>query len=786
MAYTFKHGDRPLEGITIQRAVGRGGFGEVYYALTDSGKQVAVKYLRDNPEIELRGVAHTMNLKSPHLITIYDVRQNDDGEPFVIMEYISGPSLHELLIAESGGLGAQKAAFFLKGIARGLAYLHERGIVHRDMKPGNIFYDDGYVKIGDYGLSKHMSVSKHSGQTVSVGTVHYMAPEIGSGNYTKAIDVYALGVILYEMLTGRLPFTGSSMGEVLMRHLSDNPNMAGIPEPFKAVIVKALAKDPRDRYQDVEEMAEQLLAAEHVSASVATFDPSVFSSVSRSEPVEEQHRTLTAGGRRPAAPNLDAREAGLPEIPPIPPLLDEKSAKKARKLQQKAEKLRQRAQIVQRHVAARFDGLDPHTPAARERWPQALLVIILTLAMATAMGMTAGGRDAPQLAVAVGLITLGGVVGSLFAYSVLIKRLITPNTLMDRLVYAATAFVFMIPGFAVGWEANANGIDGERLIIPLLVTLALFNWTERIEDGRRRIVDGESAFWHALLGLIAAGVADLDGLVWVACLMCGALPLLTQATAAMWPMPTGAAPPPPGGKRAAARPSAFVFKRRFGLPRSEKPRGWTDKLSGAVSQAARAAEAAGAAVERHLRPEVVDDRASQPAASRPAHAPMQPSFVGRTANAGLSLLGKLLLLTGVAAAVLFHARIDRIESGRGAFAYEQGLVKVEGVRGPVETHIPKAGILAPLVLGAVLLVAARRTDGVAHFLRGLLACFFTIAAAVVLLGPGADAMQAALTDNWGALESSGNGETLAGAAVMLALSFTLLFWPKRREHTIVI
>ena len=182
MAFTYKHGDKPLEGYVIQRGVGRGGFGEVYYALSEGGKEVALKYLRDNPQIELRGVSHCMNLKSPHLVTVFDVRQNSDGEYFIIMEY-------------------------------------DRGIIHRDMKPGNIFYEDGYVKIGDYGLSKFISLSRHSGQTASVGTVHYMAPEVGSGNYHRGIDIYALGVMLYEMLLGKVPFEGSSMGEVLMKHL---------------------------------------------------------------------------------------------------------------------------------------------------------------------------------------------------------------------------------------------------------------------------------------------------------------------------------------------------------------------------------------------------------------------------------------------------------------------------------------------------------------------------------------------------------------------------------------
>jgi len=178
MAYTFKHGDRPLDDFTIQRAVGAGGFGEVYYAISDGGREVALKYLRDNPQIELRGVSHCINLKSPHLISIFDVKKNADGDYFVIMEYCSGPSLRDLLVAEPNGFGPEKAAFFVREIAKGLAYLHDHGIVHRDLKPGNISYDDGYVKIGDYGLSKFIAVSRHSAQTASVGTVHYMAPRM--------------------------------------------------------------------------------------------------------------------------------------------------------------------------------------------------------------------------------------------------------------------------------------------------------------------------------------------------------------------------------------------------------------------------------------------------------------------------------------------------------------------------------------------------------------------------------------------------------------------------------
>jgi len=296
-AYQYKYGDRPLEGYTIQRAAGRGGFGEVYYAVSDSGRQVALKVVQSYEQIELRGITQCMNLKSPHLVTVFDVKYNDQNRPFVVMEYVSGPALSDLLRDSPGGLGTQKAAFFLQEIAKGLSYLHECGIVHRDLKPSNIFYENGYVKIGDYGLTKAISTSHHVSHTITVGTVHYMAPEIGAGKYDRSVDIYALGVLLYEMLTGQLPFIGASPAEILMKHMTAPPELEHIDEPFRRVIRRALAKDPAERYQTVQQMVEDVFGAEHVRNSVSQFSPEELSIVA-------EHMAKKVGDDKPehAAP----------------------------------------------------------------------------------------------------------------------------------------------------------------------------------------------------------------------------------------------------------------------------------------------------------------------------------------------------------------------------------------------------------------------------------------------------------------------------------------------------
>jgi hypothetical protein len=152
-------------------------------------------------------------------------------------------------------LPTELAQQWFLALTRAVGYLHEHGIVHRDLKPGNIFIENGTLKVGDYGLSKFISGSQRTAQTQSVGTVHYMAPEISTGNYNKGIDIYAAGVILYEMLTGHVPFDGESAGEILMKHLTAPPDLSKVPKEFVAVVGKALCKNPAHRYATMAEMA---------------------------------------------------------------------------------------------------------------------------------------------------------------------------------------------------------------------------------------------------------------------------------------------------------------------------------------------------------------------------------------------------------------------------------------------------------------------------------------------------------------------------------------------------
>ncbi len=297
--FVYPSGSTPLAGYTIKRGVGQGGFGEIYYALSDAGKEVALKLVRRNLDIELRGIRHCLNLKHPNLLDLYDIRQDEHGDTWVVMEYVSGESLEDALRRHPDGMTTEAALAWFHGIAGAVAYLHDRGIVHRDLKPGNIFSGEGVVKVGDYGLSKFISCSRRSGHTESVGTVHYMAPEVANGRYGKEIDIYALGIILYELLTGRVPFDGESVGEVLMKHLTALPDLTPLAEPYRSVVARALEKDPEKRYRSADAMLADLPAPSQVLPGAGRLPSGTYSAYTGSSSADTVTAQAVAGDEEP-------------------------------------------------------------------------------------------------------------------------------------------------------------------------------------------------------------------------------------------------------------------------------------------------------------------------------------------------------------------------------------------------------------------------------------------------------------------------------------------------------
>ncbi|MHC4539986.1 MAG: protein kinase domain-containing protein, partial [Planctomycetota bacterium] len=450
---------------------------------------------------------------SPHLVTIFDVRYNDRNEPFVIMEYVSGPSLHDLLLESPHGLGAQKAAFFLREIAKGLAFLHECGLVHRDLKPGNIFYENGYVKVGDYGLAKAISASHHSGHTITVGTVHYMAPEIGAGSYNRSIDIYALGVLLYEMLTGDVPFDGSSPAEILMKHMTATPEFGRIEEPFARVIKKALAKDPSDRYQTVQEMVEDLFGSENIRDSVSGFSPDELSVVAErvaaKANIVEQPRAERPRAEVAAEPT---REVG-------------------KQLTDTAQRFAQQADAMGQKVADRVDAeagelfgskvhipgiTDPVDPRQRRT-----LAFLTTVFIAVGAGLLYGHGSSGIVPRAISVFVMIAVCSKtiLFSHRRWFVNLEPESRWIPRVVTCALAALLtsMVAEF-VGMVGHFSGIggmspQGMQLWLSLAIPMILVDWRRISSPQRSKRLSLGSAVWIGLLGAISAEILGQDAVM---------------------------------------------------------------------------------------------------------------------------------------------------------------------------------------------------------------------------------------------------------------------------------
>ena len=242
--FLYASGARPLEPYTIKRGLGRGGFGEVYFAVSDAGKEVALKLIRRNLDVELRGVNHCLNLKHPNLVAIYDVRQDEQDNSWVIMEYVAGESLEEAIGRHPQGMPLATTLDWLRGIAAGVGYLHSHGIVHRDLKPGNIMIAKSGVKVLDFGLAKSGQDETITATRMMMGTPAYMAPEQREGKPADArSDIYSFGCVLHEMLSGVRPaFQRKRM-----------PSRA-----LEKIVTRCLEQDPGRRWQSAAELGREL------------------------------------------------------------------------------------------------------------------------------------------------------------------------------------------------------------------------------------------------------------------------------------------------------------------------------------------------------------------------------------------------------------------------------------------------------------------------------------------------------------------------------------------------
>jgi serine/threonine protein kinase len=268
-------GDTLSDRYLLSGLLGTGGMAEVFLAhdrMLD--RDLALKVLKEHYAKDERFVSRFQKearsaaaLNHPNVVQIYDQGRAEDGRYYIAMEHMTGGSLEDLILRR-GPLGASEAARLASQVAEALHAAHRRGIVHRDIKPQNVLLDKaGNAKVADFGIALAASRTSTSGTNLLFGTPSYMSPEQAMGERVgPESDLYSLGVVLYEMLTGTVPFAAEGALATAMKHLTELPlpprqRNPSVPEAMEALVMELLTKDPEDRYPSAAQLIEDLRRA---------------------------------------------------------------------------------------------------------------------------------------------------------------------------------------------------------------------------------------------------------------------------------------------------------------------------------------------------------------------------------------------------------------------------------------------------------------------------------------------------------------------------------------------